>query len=139
MRANRASLSSATFLTSYINLAAVILWVIIAFYNQSYAGEDSLGMLGTGMFSTISATIVAFQMLSDASMFSLLTMINIFTLAVILIMTYQSVSSKRANAKKDKTLIAYNGIKLRAMFFVLTIGTAIMFIALPMLAYIFTV
>jgi hypothetical protein len=66
-------------------------------------------------------------------------MINVFTLAVILIMTYQSVSSKRANAKKDKTLIAYNGIKLRAMFFVLTIGTAIMFIALPMLAYIFTV
>lgn len=36
-------------------------------------------------------------------------------------------------------MIAYNGIKLRAMFFVLTICTAIMFIALPMLAYIFTV
>ncbi len=107
IRANRSAFSDgnflpSTFLQSYINLAAVIIWITIAFYNQSYAGEDSLGMLGTGMFSTISATIVGFQMLSDASMFSLVTMINIFTLAVILIMTYQSVMAKRAQAKKDK-------------------------------------
>lgn len=143
IRANRAAFSAgnllpSTFLQTYINLAAVILWIIIGFYNQSYAGEDSLGMLSTGMFSAISATIVGFQMLSDASMFSLITMINIFTLAVILIMTYQAVSSKRALAQKDKALIAYNGVKLRIMFYLLTLCTIIMFIGLPIAAYIWT-
>jgi hypothetical protein len=96
-------------------------------------------MLGTGMFSAISATIVGFQMLSDASMFSLVTMINVFTLAVILIMTYQAVAAKRAKAKNDKALIAYNGVKLRIMFYILTLCTLVMFIGLPIAAYIWTV
>jgi hypothetical protein len=144
VRANRAAFQvgnflPSTFLQAYINLAAVIIWIIIAFYNQSYAGEDSLGMLGTGMFSAISATIVGFQMLSDASMFSLVTMINVFTLAVILIMTYQAVAAKRAKAKNDKALIAYNGVKLRIMFYILTLCTLVMFIGLPIAAYIWTV
>jgi hypothetical protein len=143
IRANRAAFTTdnflpSTFLQAYINLAAVIIWIIIGFYNQTYAGEDSLGMLGTGMFSAISATIVGFQMLSDASMFSLMTMINIFTLAVILIMTYQAVQAKKANARKDKALIAYNGVKLRVMYYLLTICTAIMFIGLPIACYIWT-
>jgi hypothetical protein len=142
-RANRAAFSEgnllpSTFLQTYMNLVAVILWIIIGFYNQTYAGEDSLGMLGTGMFSAISATIVGFQMLSDASMFSLITMINIFTLAVILIMTYQAVMSKKANARKDKALIAYYGVKLRVTFYILSICTAVMFIGLPIAAYIWT-
>jgi hypothetical protein len=143
-RANRAAFTEgnllpSTFLQTYMNLVAVILWIIIGFYNQTYAGEDSLGMLGTGMFSAISATIVGFQMLSDASMFSLITMINIFTLAVILIMTYQAVMSKKANARKDKALISYYGVKLRITYYILTICTAVMFIGLPIAAYIWTV
>jgi hypothetical protein len=143
VRANRAAFTSgnflpSTFIQSYINLFAVIIWIIIAFYNQSYAGEDSLGMLGTGMFSAISATIVGLQTLSDASMFSLLTMINIFTLAVILIMTYQAIASKRAKAKNDKALIAYNGVKLRVLFYILTLCTLVMFIGLPLASYIWT-
>jgi hypothetical protein len=143
-RANRAAFTEgnllpSTFLQTYMNLVAVILWIIIGFYNQTYANEDSLGMLGTGMFSAISATIVGFQMLSDASMFSLITMINIFTLAVILIMTYQAVMSKKANARQDKALIAYYGVKLRVTYYILTICTAVMFIGLPIAAYIWTV
>lgn len=143
VRANRAAFTSgnflpSTFIQSYINLFAVIVWIIIAFYNQSYAGEDSLGMLGTGMFSAISATIVGLQTLSDSSMFSLLTMINILTLAVILIMTYQAIASKRAKAKNDKALISYNGVKLRVLFYILTLCTLIMFIGLPLASYIWT-
>lgn len=143
VRANRAAFTTSnflpsTFLQSFINLFAVIIWIIIAFYNQSYANEDSLWMLGTGMFSTISATIVGLQALSDASMFSLLTMINIFTLAVILIMTYEAIIAKRANAKGDKILIAYNGVKLRILFYVLTICTLVIFVGLPIASYIWT-
>lgn len=143
IRANRAAFTSgnffpSTFIQSYINLFAVIIWIIIAFYNQSHAGEDSLGMLGTGLFSAISATIVGLQTLSDASMFSLLTMINIFTLAVILIMTYQVISSKMAKAKNDKAMISYNGVKLRILFYILTICTLIIFIGLPIASYIWT-
>jgi hypothetical protein len=46
--------------------------------------------------------------------------------------------AKRANVRKDKALIAYNGVKLRVMFYVLTISTLIIFIGLPIAAYIWT-
>ena len=133
VRANRAGLS--LFLQAFINLFSVVIWIIIAFYSQSYTGEDSVGMLGTGLFGVISSMIVGLSMVSDAGIFSLITMINIFTLAVIMIMTYQAIAAKRAQVRKDKVLIAYNGIKLRILFITLTICTAMMFVAIPALAY----
>ena len=133
VRANRAGLS--LFLQAFINLFSVVIWIIIAFYSQSYTGEDSVGMLGTGLFGVISSMIVGLSMVSDAGIFSLITMINIFTLAVIMIMTYQAIAAKRAQVRKDKVLIAYNGIKLRILFITLTVCTAMMFVAIPALAY----
>ena len=114
VRANRVGIS--LFLQAFINLFSVVIWIIIAFYSQSYTGEDSVGMLGTGLFGVISSMIVGLSMVSDAGIFSLITMINIFTLAVIMIMTYQAIAAKRAQVRKDKVLIAYNGIKLRVLF-----------------------
>jgi len=113
-------------LQAYIHLAAIILWIIIGFYNQTYVGEESLGMLGTGVFSAISAV----------SMLSFMTMINIFTPPVILIMTYQAVQAKKANARKDKALIVYNGVKLRMMHYLLAICVAFMFIGIPIACHI---
>ena len=51
----------------------------------------------------------------------------------------QAVMSKKANARKDKALIAYYGVKLRITYYILTICTAVMFIGLPIAAYIWTV
>lgn len=133
VRANRAGMS--LFLQAFINLFSVVIWIIIAFYSQSYTGEDSIGMLGTGLFGVISSMLVGLSMVSDAGIFSLITMINIFTLAVIMIMTYQSIAAKRAQVRKDKVLIAYNGIKLRVLFVILTLCTVAMFIAIPAMAY----
>ena len=133
VRANRAGLS--LFLQAFINLFSVVIWIIIAFYSQSYTGEDSVGMLGTGLFGVISSMLVGLSMVSDAGIFSLITMINIFTLAVIMIMTYQAIAAKRAQVRKDKVLIAYNGIKLRLLFVLLTICTIAMFLIIPALAY----
>lgn len=133
VRANRAGLS--LFLQAFINLFSVVIWIIIAFYSQSYTGEDSVGMLGTGLFGVISSMLVGFSMVSDAGIFSLITMINIFTLAVIMIMTYQAIAAKRAQVRKDKVLIAYNGIKLRILFVVLTLATIAIFIILPCISY----
>lgn len=133
VRANRAGLS--LFLQAFINLFSVVIWIIIAFYSQSYTGEDSIGMLGTGLFGVISSMLVGLSMVSDAGIFSLITMINIFTLAVIMIMTYQAIAAKRAAVRKDKVLIAYNGIKLRVLFVLLTICTVAMFVVIPALAY----
>ena len=133
VRANRAGLS--LFLQAFINLFSVVIWIIIAFYSQSYTGEDSVGMLGTGLFGVISSMLVGLSMVSDAGIFSLITMINIFTLAVIMIMTYQAIAAKRAHVRKDKVLIAYNGIKLRLLFVLLTICTIAMFLIIPALAY----
>ena len=133
VRANRAGIS--LFLQAFINLFSVVIWIIIAFYSQSYTGEDSVGMLGTGLFGVISSMLVGLSMVSDAGIFSLITMINIFTLAVIMIMTYQAIAAKRAQVRKDKVLIAYNGIKLRVLFITLTICTIAMFIVIPALAY----
>ena len=133
VRANRAGLS--LFLQAFINLFSVVIWIIIAFYSQSYTGEDSIGMLGTGLFGVISSMLVGLSMVSDSGIFSLITMINIFTLAVIMIMTYQAIAAKRAAVRKDKVLIAYNGIKLRVLFVLLTICTVAMFVVIPALAY----
>ncbi len=133
VRANRAGIS--LFLQAFINLFSVVIWIIIAFYSQSYTGEDSVGMLGTGLFGAISSILVGLSMISDAGIFSLITMINIFTLAVIMIMTYQAIAAKRAAVRKDKVLIAYNGIKLRILFYLLTAATAIMFGIIPCIAY----
>ncbi len=129
VRANRAGVS--LFLQAFINLFSVVIWIIIAFYSQSYTGEDSVGMLGTGLFGVISSMLVGLSMVSDAGIFSLITMINIFTLAVIMIMTYQAIAAKRAQVRKDKVLIAYNGIKLRILFIILTICTIAMFLVIP--------
>ena len=133
VRANRAGIS--LFLQAFINLFSVVIWIIIAFYSQSYTGEDSVGMFGTGLFGVISSMLVGLSMVSDAGIFSLITMINIFTLAVIMIMTYQAIAAKRAQVRKDKVLIAYNGIKLRVLFILLTICTVAMFIVIPAIAY----
>ena len=133
VRANRAGIS--LFLKAFINLFSVVIWVIIAFYSQSYADEDSIGMLGTGLFGVISSMLVGLSMVSDAGIFSLTTMINIFTLAVIMIMTYQAIASKRAKMKKNDILLAYNAIKLRMLFYLLTSATLVMFFVLPAISY----
>ncbi len=137
VRANRAGVS--LFLQAFINLFSVVIWIIIAFYSQSYTGEDSVGMLGTGLFGVISSMLVGLSMVSDAGIFSLITMINIFTLAVIMIMTYQAIAAKRAQVRKDKVLIAYNGIKLRVLFILLTLCTIAMFVVIPAIAYMWRV
>lgn len=134
LRANRQGIS--TFLKAFINLFSVIIWIVIAFYSQSYQGENQLGMMGTGLFAAISSILVGLSMVSDAGMFSLITMINIFTLAVILIMTYQCIAARSANVQNNRIAIAYNGIKLRVLFILLTVCIAIMFVALPLISYI---
>lgn len=136
VRANRQGVS--LFLQAFINLFAVVIWISIAFYNQSHNNEDSIGMLGTGLFGAISSILVGLSMVSDAGIFSIITMINIFTLAIIMIMTYHAISAKRASVKNDKVMIAYNGIKLRIMFYLLLICTVVMFLIIPCSAYIFS-
>ena len=78
-------------------------------------------------------------MISDANIFSLITMINIFTLATILIMAYESIAAKRASVKENKAAVAYRFIKLRVIFYVLVVSSLMMFVALPFTAYIFTI
>ncbi len=133
VRANRQGIS--LFIKAFINLFSVVIWIIIAFYSQAFTGEDSIGMLGTGLFGVISSMLVGLSMVSDAGIFSLATMINIFTLAVIMIMAYQTIADKRAKITKDRTMIAYNGIKLRILFYLLTVATVVMFFILPCASY----
>lgn len=136
VRANRAGIS--LFLQAFINLFSVVIWIIIAFYSQSHTGEDSIGMLGTGLFGVISSMLVGLSMVSDAGIISIITLINIFTLAVIMIMTYESIAAKMYMVRKDRTMIAYNGIKLRILFYVLTICTIVMFFIIPCMSYMWT-
>ena len=133
VRANRQGIS--LFLKAFINLFSVVIWIMIAFYSQAFTGEDSIGMLGTGLFGVISSMLVGLSMVSDAGIFSLATMINIFTLAVIMIMTYQSIAAKRARLHNNRALIIYNGIKLRILFYILSVATVVMFFILPSISY----
>ncbi len=137
VRANKSGMSS--FIKAFINIFAVGIWMIIAFFNQSYNKQDSIGMIGTGLFAAISSILVGVSMISDANIFSLITMINVFTLAIILVMAYESIAAKRASVKENKVAIAYRFIKLRVIFYVLVVSSLMMFIALPFAAYIFTI
>ncbi len=137
IRANKSGMSS--FIQAFINIFAVGIWMIIAFFNQSYNKEDSIGMIGTGLFAAISSILVGVSMISDANIFSLITMINIFTLAIILVMAYESIAAKRANVKQNQVAMAYRFIKLRVIFYILVVSSLLMFVALPFAAYIFTI
>ena len=137
VRANKSGMSS--FIQAFINIFAVGIWMIIAFFNQSYNKQDSIGMIGTGLFAAISSILVGVSMISDANIFSLITMINVFTLGIILIMAYESIAAKRASVKENKVAMAYRFIKLRVIFYVIVISSLMMFIALPFTAYIFTI
>ena len=96
-----------------------------------------MDMLGTGLFGVISSMIVGLSLISDSGMFSLITMINIFTLITILMMTYLSIAYQRAEIINDKDLMIYHHTKLRIMFYVLMISIVIMFIGLPLMSYMF--
>ena len=137
VRANKSGMSS--FIQAFINIFAVGIWMIIAFFNQSYNKQDSIGMIGTGLFAAISSILVGVSMISDANIFSLITMINVFTLGIILIMAYESIAAKRASVKENKVAMAYRFIKLRVIFYAIVISSLMMFIALPFTAYIFTI
>ena len=134
IRANREGIS--LFLQAFANLFAVVVWILIAFYDQSYNGENSIGMLGTGIFGVISSVLVGISIINDSNIFSLITMLNIFTLVVIMIMTFEAVISKRAIIKKDKVSQAYNTIKLRITFVSVLICILMMFLGLPLISYI---
>jgi hypothetical protein len=134
LRVNRLGFN--LFLQAFANLFAVIVWITIAFYDQSYNGEDAIGMLGTGLFGVISSVLIGISMISDANLFSLITMINIFTLCVIMLMAYEAIASKRSKIAKDLVGNAYNLIKLRILFVILLICTLTMFVGLPVLSYI---
>jgi len=134
LRVNRLGFN--LFLQAFANLFAVIVWITIAFYDQSYNGEDAIGMLGTGLFGVISSVLIGISMISDANLFSLITMINIFTLCVIMLMAYEAIASKRSKIAKDLVGNAYNIVKLRILFVVLLVCTLTMFVGLPILSYI---
>lgn len=135
VRANRAGIQ--LFLQAFINLFSVLIWISIAFYNQTFNKKNSMDMLGTGLFGVISSMIVGLSLISDSGMFSLITMINIFTLITILMMTYLSIAYQRAEIINDKDLMIYHHTKLRIMFYVLMISIVIMFIGLPLMSYMF--
>lgn len=136
VRVNKDGISS--FIKAFINIFAVGIWMIIAFFNQSYNRENSIDMIGTGLFAGISSVMIGISMISDADIFSLITMINIFTLAVILIMAYEAIAAKHTAVKQDKEQMAYRTVKLRIMFYLLTLSSLLIFIGLPLIAYIFT-
>ncbi|MEG0978063.1 MAG: hypothetical protein RSE56_02355 [Bacilli bacterium] len=134
IRCNRTSII--LFIQAFINLFAVTIWIIIGFYSATYNKEDALGMLGTGLFGAISSIVVGVSLLSDSATFSLITMINIFTLITIMIMTLECLNAKRVGLSKNAMKMAFYEVKMRVLFYTLTISTVIMFIILPLISYI---
>ncbi len=133
VRANKQGIS--IFLNSFLNIVAIGTWLLLAFYNQSYNGDDSIGMIGTGFFAAISAILLGFSLVSNANIFSLLSLVNIFTLGLVLVMGYESISAKRANRLGDASLIAYRSVKIRVLFYFLLAMAVAMDLLLPCLAY----
>ena len=102
---------------------------MIAFYNQSYNQVDAISILGTGLFGVISSILIGISMISDVNMSSLMTIVNIFTLAIIMLKTRESIAAKRTKILNDKVVISYRAIILRILFVILAISAITMFIA----------
>ncbi len=133
VRANKTGFS--VFINSFLNIIAVAIWLILAFFNQSFNKEDSISMIGTGFFSAISAILLGLSLVSSGNIFSLLTVVNIFTLCMVLIMGYESITAKRINKMGDAVTVAYKTVKVRILFYFLVICSIIMYIVLPAISY----
>lgn len=133
VRANKHGLS--VFINSFLNIIAVAAWLILAFFNQSFNKDDSIGMIGTGFFSAISAILLGFSIVSSADTFSLLSVVNIFTLGMVLTMGYESIAARRANKIQDASLIAYRTVKIRVLFYFFVAFSLLMYLILPAISY----
>lgn len=134
IRANKHGI--ATYLNSFLNIIAVAIWLILAFYNQSFNKDDSMGMIGTGFFSAISAILLGLSSVGIANTFSLLTFVNIFTLAMVLIMGFEIIKYRRYVKLADANMIAYSTAKMRILFYFLAVCSILIYILIPALSYI---
>lgn len=133
VRANKQGLT--VFLNSFLNIIAVGIWLTLAFYNQTYNKDDSISMIGTGFFSAISAILLGFSMVSNANFFSMLSIVNIFTLGMVLVMGYESISVRRAQKLGDVSTLAYRNVRMRVLFYFLALSSIVMYLLLPTIAY----
>lgn len=137
VRANKTGLS--VFINNFLNIIAVAIWLILAFFNQSFNKEDSISMIGTGFFSAISAILLGFSLSSSSNIFSLLSLINIFTLVMVLIMGYESISAKRIKSQQNASDIAYKFVRMRVLFYFFVIASFIIYLLLPIIAYLWII
>ncbi len=137
VRANKHGIS--VFLNSFLNIIAVACWLTLAFFNQSFNKDDSISMIGTGFFSAISAILLGLSLTSSGNVFSLLTMVNIFTLGMVLVMGYESIAAKRAVKTSNAALIAYRTVKLRILFYFFVFASLAIYFGLPALAYLWAI
>ena len=137
VRANKHGIS--VFLNSFLNIIAVACWLTLAFFNQSFNKDDSISMIGTGFFSAISAILLGLSLTSSGNVFSLLTMVNIFTLGMVLVMGYESTAAKRAVKTSNAALVAYRTVKLRILFYFFVAASLAIYFGLPALAYLWAI
>lgn len=100
LRANRTA-GWSLFLQAFLTLFAVMIWNFISFYNAAFNHEDVLGNLGAGLFSAVSSVLIGLSLISDSQSLSLVNMVNIFALAIILVMTFILMNEKRVHFKND--------------------------------------
>ena len=137
IRANKHGIS--VFLNSFLNIIAVACWLILAFFNQSFNRDDSISMIGTGFFSAISAILLGLSLTSSGNVFSLLTLVNIFTLGMVLVMGYESIAAKRAIKTSNALQVAYRGAKIRILFYFFAFASLAIYFGLPALSYLWTI
>ena len=133
VRANKHGIS--VFINSFLNIIAVAIWLILAFFNQSFNKQNSISMIGTGFFSAISAILLGFSLVSNANIFSLLSVVNIFTLGMVLTMGYESIAINRAQKLNDASAVAYRTVKARVLFYFLVACSVVMYLILPLVSY----
>lgn len=126
----------AIYLNSFLNIIAVAIWLILAFYNQSFNKTDSMSMIGTGFFSAISAILLGLSTVGLANTNSLLTYVNIFTLLMVLVIGFESIKAKRYTKLEDASMIAYSNCKMRILFYTILVCSILVYILIPAISYI---
>lgn len=117
----------AIYLSSFLNNLAIAGWSLLSFYHTSFYQENNLSMMETGFFLAISTVLFGFTLLSNTNTFSLFSILNIYTLILVLLISYESFKNNSPSLKL--------AMRQKVLFYTLSIFSFLIYILLPMLAY----
>lgn len=121
------------YLKCFLALLGTLSWVLITLYICTYHRVDPLGMIPGALFGTVANIMVGANLVPDALQVGLLEYVNLYSIFIILFVTWTIININRIRNKyEDKAFAKYFGT---IMFYTVLVFTIFAHVVLPMTAY----